>query len=94
MEIATRRVGLRGVAAAFALLAAALTGPASRAADAGEPASARQILEATGVKGGLIVHVGCRDGKLTAALRASESYNEEQNREDAEHKRQNGEAPP
>ncbi len=35
---------------------------------------ARQILAATGVKGGLIVHVGCGDGKLTAALRASESY--------------------
>ncbi len=36
--------------------------------------SAKQILEATGVKGGLVVHVGCGDGKLTAALRANESY--------------------
>ena len=35
---------------------------------------ARQILEVTGVKGGLIVHVGCGDGKLTAALQASSSY--------------------
>jgi outer membrane protein assembly factor BamB/ubiquinone/menaquinone biosynthesis C-methylase UbiE len=34
----------------------------------------RQILDATGVKGGLIVHLGCGDGKLTAALGAGESY--------------------
>jgi len=33
-----------------------------------------QILQATGIKGGLVVHLGCADGKLTAALRASESY--------------------
>ncbi|MFQ6133025.1 MAG: PQQ-binding-like beta-propeller repeat protein [Armatimonadota bacterium] len=43
---------------------------------AAEPheALARQILEATGVKGGLVVHLGCGDGKLTAALRANDSY--------------------
>jgi outer membrane protein assembly factor BamB len=35
---------------------------------------ARQILDATGVKGGLIVHLGCGDGKLTVALRANDSY--------------------
>jgi len=35
---------------------------------------AKQILDATGVRGGLIIHVGCGDGKLTAALRASDSY--------------------
>jgi len=35
---------------------------------------ARQILDATGIKGGLIVHIGCGDGKLMAALRASDSY--------------------
>ena len=33
-----------------------------------------QILDATGVEGGLVVHVGCGDGKLTAALRANERY--------------------
>ena len=32
------------------------------------------ILDATGVKGGLVVHVGCGDGKLTAELRANEKY--------------------
>ena len=42
--------------------------PVARAADA------KAILEATGVRGGLVVHVGCGDGKLTAALRANERY--------------------
>ncbi|MHC4406925.1 MAG: class I SAM-dependent methyltransferase, partial [Planctomycetota bacterium] len=40
----------------------------------GHDRKAREILDATGVKGGLIVHVGCGDGKLTAALRASSGY--------------------
>jgi len=35
---------------------------------------AGQILNATGVKSGLIVHLGCGDGKLTAALRAGDNY--------------------
>jgi len=35
---------------------------------------AQQILEATGVKGGVIVHLGCGDGRLTAALRASDRF--------------------
>jgi len=35
---------------------------------------ARTILKTSGTKGGLVVHVGCGDGKLTAALHANESY--------------------
>jgi len=35
---------------------------------------AREILQAAGLKGGLIVHLGSGDGKLTAALRANDSY--------------------
>ena len=35
---------------------------------------AKQILNATDVKGGLIVHIGCGNGRLTAALRARDSY--------------------
>jgi len=35
---------------------------------------AGRILDAAGVKAGLIVHVGCGDGELTVALRAGESY--------------------
>ncbi len=44
------------------------------AAGADSAQEAREILDATGVKGGLVVHVGCGDGTLTAALRASDSY--------------------
>ena len=36
--------------------------------------AAKKILDATGIQGGFIVHVGCGDGKLTAALRPSDSY--------------------
>ena len=39
-----------------------------------EKALAQQVLQAAGVKGGLVVHLNCGDGRLTAALRASESY--------------------
>jgi len=39
-----------------------------------ENEQAQQILEATGVKGGFVVHLGCGDGKLTSALRANDGY--------------------
>lgn len=32
------------------------------------------ILQSAGVKGGLVVHLGCGDGALTTALRANDSY--------------------
>ena len=35
---------------------------------------AGRILRTTGVKGGLVVHIGCGDGRLTAALSANEKY--------------------
>ena len=35
---------------------------------------AEQILQACNVKGGVVVHIGCGEGKLTAALRANDSY--------------------
>lgn len=44
---------------------------------AGQRAEARRILDAAGVKGGLVVHLGCGDPGapgLTAALRAGDSY--------------------
>jgi len=44
------------------------------AAESPERAMACEILDASGVAGGLVVHVGCGDGKLTAALRASDRY--------------------
>jgi outer membrane protein assembly factor BamB len=36
--------------------------------------TAQKILDVTGIEGGLVVHIGCGDGKLTAALRANDSY--------------------
>ena len=36
--------------------------------------SATEIFKATGVQGGLVVQLGCGDGKLTAALRADDSF--------------------
>jgi len=47
---------------------------AACAGGAPEQATANEIIAATGIKGGLVVHVGCGDGKLTAALRANDSY--------------------
>jgi len=35
---------------------------------------AKRILDQSGIKGGLIVHIGCGDGKLTAALGAEDSF--------------------
>ena len=65
----TRIVGRRTqVAAAVVLVLAGLCGADAPARQAG------RVLAATGVRGGLVVHVGCGDGKLTAALGAGDSY--------------------
>ncbi len=53
--------------AAAACRAAEESGATARAA-------AQTLLAEAGVRGGLIVHLGCGDGKLTAALRAGEGY--------------------
>lgn len=56
----------------FVLASALLTGlPLSGAPNDDE---ARAIIEATGIKGGFVAHLGCGDGSLTAALKRSESY--------------------
>ena len=54
------------------LASLALAGGAIHAAKT-EDEQARQILDASGVKGGLIVHLACGDGRLTAALHANDS---------------------
>ena len=56
-----------------AVLAMLLTAIASAGA-AGEPIAAEAIYRATGVSGGLVVHLGCGDGRLTAELRAGDRY--------------------
>jgi outer membrane protein assembly factor BamB len=59
---------LPGAAAALAVLAWTMPLCAATVDEAA------QILSATGIKGGLVVHLGCGDGTLTAALRANDSY--------------------
>ena len=60
---------IRVVAAGAAILHVLLTG--GTASPASEP-GAERILREAGVSGGLIVHLHCGDGKLTAALRAGD----------------------
>lgn len=52
---------------------ATLLGPATAMAAAAQM-QAEAVLDAPGVNGGLVVHVGCGDGNLTAALRADDKY--------------------
>ncbi len=56
----------------FATLAALLLPAAAPAASPVE--EARTLLEATGVQGGVVAHVGCGDGHLTAALHADDRF--------------------
>ncbi|MCK4958197.1 MAG: PQQ-binding-like beta-propeller repeat protein, partial [Planctomycetes bacterium] len=60
---------------AFCLLALMFTGQSTFAGPRTGPAKqAAAIMEATGVKGGLVVHIGCGDGRFTAALHVNDSY--------------------
>ncbi len=63
-----------GASATAAVLAGftLLTLVSGAAADPAE--EGQRILEAAGVRGGLVVHLGCGEGKLTAALHASDAY--------------------
>jgi len=64
---------VRGLCALFATVLLACGGLLYAAETPGQT-PAREILQTTGVRGGLIVHVGCGDGKLTAGLCANDSY--------------------
>ncbi|MFQ5809206.1 MAG: PQQ-binding-like beta-propeller repeat protein, partial [Armatimonadota bacterium] len=55
-------------AAIIACAVAMLLAPASSAQDA------QRILRQAGISGGVVVHLGCGDGTLTAQLRAGEQY--------------------
>jgi len=70
----SRREFLKSATAALAFLPALCVWSSAVAAQASRAVDARRALEASGVSGGLVVHIGCGDGRLTAALRASESY--------------------
>jgi outer membrane protein assembly factor BamB len=56
------------------LIAGVCLGATCARARADAAATAKEVLAAAGTRGGLIVHVGCGDGRLTAALRANDSY--------------------
>jgi outer membrane protein assembly factor BamB len=56
------------------LLIVCLLSDAANANENGAVKSASEILDLTGVQGGIVVHLGCSDGTLTAALRANDRY--------------------
>ena len=59
----------------WAVLLSATAAGAAAAADGSDAVrSARSLLEASSVRGGIVVHLGSGDGRLTAALGGGESY--------------------
>ncbi|MCU0917308.1 MAG: class I SAM-dependent methyltransferase [Planctomycetes bacterium] len=70
------RLGLCLAALSFSLAAPAVKTVIAIHASAKSPRAeeARQILDRTGIRGGLVVHLGCGDGTLTAALHANDSF--------------------
>ena len=66
------RAGVIALVVLFSL--AGYLSPEAAAQPGTDRALAGRILAATGVKGGLVVHLECDDGRLTAALRAGPQY--------------------
>ncbi|MCL5279587.1 MAG: PQQ-binding-like beta-propeller repeat protein, partial [Planctomycetes bacterium] len=62
------------LSSALAALAVETITPVRPSAKLPRDAEARRILNETGVQGGLVVHLGCGDGTLTAALHANGSF--------------------
>ncbi|MDH4240468.1 MAG: class I SAM-dependent methyltransferase, partial [Phycisphaerae bacterium] len=56
------------------LLAICLLAGTTEAKNNDAQTEAKKILDTTGVKGGIVVHLGCGDGILTAALHANDRY--------------------
>ncbi|NQT88456.1 PQQ-binding-like beta-propeller repeat protein, partial [bacterium] len=67
-------VGLRRPALLLFLIAASATWAATAKPDPALAAQARKLLADSGVQGGLVVHLGCGAGALTAALRVDGRY--------------------
>ena len=67
---------IRNITLVSACLGLAIFATAARAEgiDAAVRKQAEAIFAATGTTGGLVVHLGCGNGRLTAALRKDESY--------------------
>jgi len=70
--IRVRRLAMILAAAWTAVAFASAGTPSARAATPAHEAN--RILDAAGIQGGLVVHLGCGDGRLTAALRAGDAY--------------------
>ena len=66
------RQRLRGYTVAFVVLVTAISPLSARPATNEE--LARRIMDETAVAGGLVVHLGCDDGQLTAALHVNDAY--------------------
>lgn len=62
------------LAANFVLLVLILSFPAQGSEQKPQGQKAREIVNAADVRGGLIVHLGCGDGRLTSELRVNDSY--------------------
>jgi len=68
-------MGTRSMVSCLAkVVAFALVCSSAETSSRQQDVEARRIMDVTGVKGGLVVHVGCGDGTLTAALRITDSY--------------------
>ena len=65
---------LDGLTKRLCLVAMVLLWMPDIGASAGSQQSAEDILHESGVPGGLVVHLGCGDGRLTAKLRAGERF--------------------
>jgi outer membrane protein assembly factor BamB len=73
-ERSSARPGVVLLMLAIALAAGGGWARAGTAANGPEETLAQQIVATSGVRGGLIVHVGCGDGRLTAALWQGSGY--------------------
>lgn len=71
--MSTASINNRAAVICAPLVCALLMAAPALGASGAESEEARAILDATGVKGGLVVHLGCGDGRLTAALAPNES---------------------
>jgi outer membrane protein assembly factor BamB len=58
----------------WGLMAVFMSAGTALANDNDAVAKAKEILETTGVKGGIVVHLGCGDGALTVALHVNDGY--------------------
>ena len=74
MRAATREFPVIRTIILFASIAVSVCVHIAVLSAADETTQAKQIINAAGIQGGLIVHLGCGDGKLTAALHASDGY--------------------